>query len=190
MYLIVFNSFTPKSLCLLYPLIMHGHFAVAEPKFLEGLEYYRYPIAIFILYCWRCCGHVQSVKFHSGCLRRFRSGSSKKDQRCCGAINCQGLLRILAYHSLQLIFFSMSQTHSMTPRKCYRATVLLENLASLPATRRSKRLARIRERVTEAGKFRAERAAQVYYFTQKSPNNAYFFFLVSMDHFRGCVSTW
>lgn len=45
----MFNSFTAESLCFLYPSFIYGHFAVAEPKFPEGLEYYRYPIAMLSL---------------------------------------------------------------------------------------------------------------------------------------------
>lgn len=79
MDLIGFNSFTARSLCL---------FAVAEPKFPEGLEYYRYPIVILSftarggadMYCTRL-----TIPLVMDVYEDFAPGSSKKDQGCCGA---------------------------------------------------------------------------------------------------------
>lgn len=145
--LIVFNSFTLYSVSIM----IYGHFAVAEPKFPEGLKYLSLsdrPSLFF--YCLRWCEHVQSVSFHSGCLLRFRSDSLTRikdaavEQLPRPFENNIGL----SLAATDMFLDEMSQTHSMTPREWLQGDSAVRKPSDTASNPRKQEMVRIRERVT------------------------------------------
>lgn len=160
---------------------------------LRDLSIYRYPIAhlyFLLLEVVRTCMYkayhsILDVYEDFAPVHRKRIKGAAVEQLPRPSENNTGL----SFAATDVFLDEMSQTHSRTPRKCYRATVLFRkprDPCQQPAEARDGLNQRTSDERQENTELKEQQ--QAYYFTQNSPNSTFFLGGLLMDHYRGCAS--
>lgn len=115
-------------------IIIYGHFAVAEPDFPEGLKYYRYPIVIL---SFIARGGVEIYKAYNFLLNVYAPVHRQRIKDAVEKLPRPSEKTGLSFATSEMFLNELDLQQDS--QKMYRATVLVENLVSLPVTCRRKR---------------------------------------------------